>query len=69
MLPAFQRYWHADQVEPQFLLEFYSPSDAPRLRLAFAGAVLYQVLVVLLAILAVVIASEALSAHVRARIS
>jgi TonB family protein len=50
MLPAFQRYWHADQEEPQLLLEFYSSADAPRLRLAFAGAVLYQVLVVLLAL-------------------
>jgi TonB family protein len=63
MLPAFQRYWHADQDELQLLLEFYEPADAPRLRLAFAGAVLYQVLVVLLALTLPAGGSRSDSAH------
>lgn len=50
MLPAFQRYWHADQDELRLLLEFHEPADVPRYRLAAAGAVLYHVLLVLLAL-------------------
>jgi TonB family protein len=50
MLPAFQRYWHADQDEPRFLLELSDPAEAPRHRLAAAGAVLCQALLVLLAL-------------------
>ncbi len=50
MLEAFQRYWHADQEVPQFLLDAGDPEAFDRLKPAAAGAVLYHVLLVLFAL-------------------
>jgi len=39
----FQRYWHGDQPEPGFLLEWGTPESRRRHRIAAAGAVLWHV--------------------------
>jgi TonB family protein len=50
MLEAFALYWHGDQDEPQFLLEWRDPDAPRRRRVAVAGALAFQVLVALLAL-------------------
>lgn len=50
MLEAFALYWHGDQDEPQFLLEWRDPDAPGRRRVAIAGALAFQVLAVLAAL-------------------
>lgn len=40
MLQAFQRYWHGDQEEVQFLLDWAEPETRPRQATAAAGSVI-----------------------------
>lgn len=47
MLEAFSAYWHGDQAEPQFLLEWRDPDEPRRRGVAAAGGVLFQVMFVL----------------------
>ena len=42
MRPGFQRYWHADQAEPQFLLDWREPGQSRRRRIALFGALLWH---------------------------
>jgi len=46
MLSDFQRYWHGDQGEPEFRLDWQEPGQARRHRLAAIGAVLWHVAVI-----------------------
>ncbi len=42
MLDGFQRYWHADQEEPRFLLDLAEPEAKSRYRIRAVGAVAYH---------------------------
>jgi TonB family protein len=50
MLEGFQRYWHADQGEPHFLLELAEPEAKSRYRVRVAGAVAYHVALIVFAL-------------------
>ncbi|MGD0579303.1 MAG: energy transducer TonB [Bryobacteraceae bacterium] len=47
MQSDFQRYWHADQREPGFLIEWREPETRRRHRIAALGAVMWHVAIVL----------------------
>jgi TonB family protein len=50
MVEGFQRYWHADQEEPRFLLDFAEREAAPRHRRAALGAVAYHIALLVFAL-------------------
>lgn len=50
MLEGFQRYWHADQEEPQFLLDFREPEAKSRYRTRAVGVVVYHVVLLVFAL-------------------
>jgi TonB family protein len=50
MLEDFKKYWHGDSGEIQFLLEDHDPDRPRRHRIAAAGALIFEVLLVLLVI-------------------
>ncbi|WP_321474384.1 energy transducer TonB [uncultured Paludibaculum sp.] len=50
MIQSFQRYWHGDQEQLQLLLDYSDQEQTRRRRLAAAGAVLYQLAVILFAL-------------------
>lgn len=50
MLEGFQRYWHADHGEPQFLLDFGEPEAKSRYRRAAVGAVAYHIALIAFAL-------------------
>jgi len=45
MLSDFQRYWHGDQGEPRFLLDWHEPDQPRRHWIAAAGAIIWHVAV------------------------
>jgi TonB family protein len=47
MQSDFQRYWHADQAQPGFLIEWREPETRRRHRIAALGAVVWHVALVL----------------------
>ncbi|MBL0157591.1 MAG: energy transducer TonB [Bryobacterales bacterium] len=50
MLEGFQRYWHADQEEPQFLLDLAGPEARSRYRTRALGAVGYHIALLVFAL-------------------
>lgn len=50
MLQSFQRYWHGDQQELQLLLDYRDQEETRRGRWAAAGAVAYQLAIILFAL-------------------
>ena len=50
MLEGFQRYWHADREEPQFLVELAEPEAKARYRIRALGAVAYHVVLIVFAL-------------------
>ena len=47
MQSDFQRYWHGDQAEPGFLIEWREPESRRRHRIAALGAVAWHVALIL----------------------
>lgn len=50
MLEGFQRYWHADEGEPRFLLQSAEPEAKSRYRFRIAGALAYHIALIVFAL-------------------
>ena len=50
MLDGFQRYWHADQEEPRFLIDLAEPEAKSRYRIRAIGAMVYHIVLIVFAL-------------------